>query len=384
MQRTAGRLAWLGGLFLLLAPFAMAQVGNLDGKVTGEDGNPVDGALIKIERTDIKANYQVKTKKDGKYFHAGLPLGTYNVSVEIGGKVADTTTGVRLRFMETTTVDFDLLKAKQRREAAQAAAAAGQLTEEQMKGMSKEEREAAQKAMEAQAKKIKANQDLNKFFNAGMEAKNAKQWDVAVENFTKAGEMAPKEPAVWENLADTYFQQAKTLTGDAKTAGMNKSADTYAKLIAIEPDKANLYNNYALALYAAGRTDDGRAALDKAIQLNPGNAGQYYYNLGVSLLNLGMAQNGEAACDAFAKGAALGGDFPEVYFQNGNCLMNKMTMTADGKAVPAPGTREAFEKYLQLAPNGPNAASAQQSLQVLNTVVDTKYQNPETQRKKVK
>ena len=384
MRRTAGRLAWCSGLFLLLAPFALGQVGSLTGEVTGEDGQPVEGALVKIQRTDIRANYEVKTKKDGKYFHAGLPIGTYDVSVEIGGNVADTRTGVRMKFMDTTTVDFDLLQVKQRREAMEAAAATGQLTEEQLKGLSAEDREKLQKTMDSRAKQIKANQDLNKIFNAAMQAKTAKQWDVAIENFNKATEAAPTQPAVWENLADTYFQQAKTLTGDAKTAGMNKSAETYEKLIALEPDKANIYNNYALALYAAGRTDDGRVALDKAIQLDPTNAGQYYFNLGVSLLNLGMAQNAEAACDAFAKGADLGGTFPEVYFQHGNCLMNKMTMTADGKAVPAPGTKEAFEKYLQLAPNGPNAASAQQSLQVLNTVVDTQYQNPDQQRKRVK
>ena len=38
--------------------------------------------------------------------------------------------------------------------------------------------------------------------------------------------------------------------------------------------------------------------------------------------------------------------------------MSKAQMTADGKVTPAAGTQEAFEKYLPLKPDGPNAESA--------------------------
>ena len=61
---------------LIFASAALAQVSSIEGDVKSEDGTPFKGALVKIERKDIKGHYQVKTKKKGDYFHAGLPLGT--------------------------------------------------------------------------------------------------------------------------------------------------------------------------------------------------------------------------------------------------------------------------------------------------------------------
>ena len=57
-------------LLTLGATAAMAQVGSLQGEVLdGSEG--VVGAKILIERTDIPGNYSVKTKKKGRWFHAG-------------------------------------------------------------------------------------------------------------------------------------------------------------------------------------------------------------------------------------------------------------------------------------------------------------------------
>jgi len=68
--------------FALFALTAMAQQGSMQGDVKGPDGKPLPGAMVKIDRTDIKAHYQVKTDKKGHYFHAGLPYGTYTVSID--------------------------------------------------------------------------------------------------------------------------------------------------------------------------------------------------------------------------------------------------------------------------------------------------------------
>jgi hypothetical protein len=47
-----------------------------------------------------------------------------------------------------------------------------------------------------------------------------------------------------------------------------------------------------------------------------------------------------------------------------------------------PGTREAFEKYLQLKPDGKDADSAKGMLASLSGAVDTSYQNPNANKKK--
>jgi hypothetical protein len=46
-------------------------------------------------------------------------------------------------------------------------------------------------------------------------------------------------------------------------------------------------------------------------------------------------------------------------------------MDPSGKMVPAPGTLEAFQKDLALAPTGPNASAAKDALTALGGTVPT-------------
>jgi hypothetical protein len=56
-------------------------------------------------------------------------------------------------------------------------------------------------------------------------------------------------------------------------------------------------------------------------------------------------------------------------------------MGPDGKVVPAPGTVEALQSYLQLDPNGKYAASAQGMLQSITGSVQTEYKNEKKKKK---
>jgi hypothetical protein len=53
-------------------------------------------------------------------------------------------------------------------------------------------------------------------------------------------------------------------------------------------------------------------------------------------------------------------------------LLGKATLQGD-KTIPAPGTVEAFQKYLEIAPTGPNAQSAKDLLASLGSKVETSY-----------
>ena len=53
----------------------------------------------------------------------------------------------------------------------------------------------------------------------------------------------------------------------------------------------------------------------------------------------------------------------------GLALMGKAQIAADGKVIPAPGTAEAFRKYLALAPAGPNSRAATDLLTTLGSRV---------------
>jgi len=62
---------------------------------------------------------------------------------------------------------------------------------------------------------------------------------------------------------------------------------------------------------------------------------------------------------AFRKAIEADATYAEAYFRLGMCLLAKRT---NGGAW-LEGTQQAFQKYLELKPDGPNAAAARRYLQ---------------------
>jgi hypothetical protein len=81
----------------------------------------------------------------------------------------------------------------------------------------------------------------------------------------------------------------------------------------------------------------------------------------------------DAANVAFDKCLAADPTRAEAYYQKGLNLLAKATIGAGGAQVPAAGTVEAFQKYLELAPAGPNAQNAKDLLTSLGAKVETSY-----------
>ena len=364
---------------LCLAALSFAQITALEGDVKGPDGTPAVKAVVKITRTDIKGSYKCTTDKKGHYFYNGLPLGTYNITVEIDGKEMDGVNGVRSKLGDPTPVNFDLQKVAQERAAQQSrasaagAAGAAPLTKEKERSMSKEEKEAYDKALKERESAMKHNKELNDNFSAGMAAVQAKDFDAAVVAFTKASELDPKQVAVWAQLADAHVSAAAKKTGADFDSEMAKGIEAYGKALELNPGDAATHNNYALALGKAKKFPEMQAELKKAAELDPTKAGQYYYNLGAMLVNAGQS---EPAGEAFKKAIELDPNHAESYYQLGVYLVSKASFAADGKVTPVAGTVEAFQKYLSLAPAGQFAESAKGMLASMDAKVDTSYKNP--------
>ena len=373
MKAIMGKLALLAMSSFLFAGLSMAQTSSLEGDVRGEDGSPLKGALVKIERTDIKGSYKVKTDKKGHYFHTGLPLGTYNLTVEVEGKDRDTVKGVRTRLGDATPVNFDLQRLKAKQQSMQKAAETGKLTKEQSREMTPEQRAEMEKQLKERAEMAKKGKALNDAFNQGMENLKAKQWDASIDGFTKAAEIDPKQHVIWGNLAEAYMGLSATKTGADQEAIYAKAMDAYAKAIELKPDDAAYHNNFALALAKQKKFAEAQAELEKAAQINPTGAGQYYYNLGAVLVNIGQL---EPAGAAFKKAIDADPNYANAQYQYGIYLISKATTTPDGKIVPPAGTKEAFDKYLQLDPNGPFADAAKGMLASMDSTVQTQYKNP--------
>jgi tetratricopeptide (TPR) repeat protein len=241
------------------------------------------------------------------------------------------------------------------------------------RGMSAEQKAALEKTLKEREGQLKQHKELNDAFNLGMTAVAEKQYDQAIRALTKASELGPKELAVWANLADAYMKLAGTKTGPEFDAAAAKGLDAYSKAIDIKPEDAATHNNYALALVQAKKIPEAQAELTKAAQLDPTNAGKYYYNLGAVLTN---ANQSDAAVEAFQKAIAADPNYAEAYYQYGVSLVSKASYGADGKVTPVPGTVEALQKYLALAPTGQFAQPAKDMLTTLSASVDVSYKNP--------
>ena len=364
---------------LALAGFVSAQTGAIEGDIKGPDGKGLKDALVKIERTDIKGNYKVKSDKKGHFFHAGLPLGSYNVHLEVDGKEVDAVKGVRTRMGDPVPVNFDMAAQVARQQAMQKVVeGGGEVTKEVTRDMTPEQKAALEKSVKERSASMQKNKALNDAFNGGMEQMKAGQWDAAAEQFNKAAEMDPKQHVIWAQLADCYSNSAKAKTGAERDATAAKGLEAYTKAIELKPDDASYINNYALALARANKFEQAQQELEKAATLDAPNAGRYFYNLGALLTNAGQL---EPAGVAFKKAVDADPNYADAQYQYGMFLVAKAQLDAKtGKMTFPAGTQQAFEKYLVLKPDGRDAAAAKSMIETMGGTIQTVYTNPDAKK----
>jgi tetratricopeptide (TPR) repeat protein len=374
-------LAQVAAGMAFLAFSALAQITTIEGDVKGTDGKPIQNAQIKITRTDIKGNYDTKTNKKGHYLYMGLPMGKYTIDVIVDGKKVDSVAGVQTRPGDPIPVNFDL-KSNQTENASkqaelQKAVETGQMSKELERSLSPEQKAAMEKQMKDREAQMKKRNELNDSFNQGMAAMQAKQYDQAVTAFQKASEVDPGQQAVWAQLGEAYGKLAEGKTGPDFDTNIGKALEAYQKALELKPDDPASHNNYALALAKAKKFPEMQAELKKAADLDPTNGGKYYYNLGAILVNSG--QN-DAAGEAFKKAIELTPTYADAYYQYGVTLVGKAQIGSDGKVTPVAGTVEAFQKYLELAPNGQWAQSSKDMLTTLGSSVETNFTDPNAKK----
>lgn len=362
-------------LALLFSTACWAQMTTIEGDVIGEDGKPLKDAILKIERKDQKGSYKTKSDKKGHYIHTGLPIGGYTITLEVAGKDVDHADINRTSTSDSSVINFDMkeLAARVAKANAGAATGVGGLSKEEEKKMTPEQKAAYEKNLKDNAAKMAKNKELNDAFNAGVEAQTAKNWEVAITNYEKASQVDPTQHVVWGRLADCYSQVAKAKTGAERDATYEKANAAYVKAIEIKADAPEYHINYAIALANEKKIAEAQVELQKAIALDPTQAGKCYYNLGAVLTNTGQT---EEALTYFKKAIDADPTYADAYYQYGIALMSKVTIGADGKMIAAPGTAEAFNKYLELAPTGPNAQPAKDMLTSLGATIDTGFSKP--------
>jgi tetratricopeptide (TPR) repeat protein len=347
--------------------------GTVKGVCKDVQGNPIVNGVVVYSNLDNGQKYTLKTNKNGEYFSLGLSPGSYQVTLY---KTADDQKAGKELFhfnkfqvhLEENTLDFDLKKEQENQ-------AKGQ-------GLSPEELKKRQEDQAKQQKEQSTVKSLNEKLNAAKTAADAGDYDTAIAAMTEATQMDQTRDLIWFKLGDYYRLSAGKQTDAAeKQKRLDSAVEAYNKAIDLKKGATNdkdpnaaknlaaYYNNLAEAYAKANKVDDAVKTYALAAQTDPSAAGQYYFNTGAVLTNAGKVDD---AIAAFDKVIAADPNKAEAYYWKGVNLIGKATLQGD-KMVAPPGTAEAFQKYLELQPNGTFADPAKQMLASIGASVETGY-----------
>ncbi len=124
---------------------------------------------------------------------------------------------------------------------------------------------------------------------------------------------------------------------------------------------SEIYIGKGNALLKLKRTAEAIELYDHAAGLAT-NTGKAYFNLCAVYYNIGNTKDSSAAC---RKCVQADPNRANAWFVLGSDLFADLPVTPQGKVQASPETREALEKYLALAPDGPHAADVKAMLEML-------------------
>jgi tetratricopeptide (TPR) repeat protein len=357
----------------LSAPLAFTQTtGSVKGTCKDVDGKPIAQAEVEWLSTETGHKYTLKTNSKGEYFSLGIVPGKYNVKLSKDGKELYHLNGISVG-LDETELPFDLKKE-------QAAQASGQgLTPEQAKALKEKQEEVAK--TEAANKVVGT---LNDKLKAAAAASDGGDYEAAIAQLNEANQIDATRDLIWFKLGDAYRMSGPKQTDpDEKKKRYEEAAAAYQKAIDLrtaseteqkEADNskklAYYYNNLADAYAKANKVDDAVASYNKAVALDPAGAGGYLFNVGAVLTNAGRVDD---AIVAFDKVIAADPTKADAYYWKGVNMIGKATLGKDNKMIAPTGTAEAFQKYLELQPNGKLAQPAKDMLASIGATVETGF-----------
>jgi tetratricopeptide (TPR) repeat protein len=357
------------GLACWMAPRASAQEGTISGTVLDLDGKPWPDCPLSLE-SDQGVKTAGKTDSAGRYNISGLKPGTYKILVPLPlQKDPYLAAQVKLAAGQTVPADlnFQELVAKKNPEY-MAQVKKQQEDKTKFSGMKKHFDAGVvflNQERDAKAELSKATPDQRD----ALKAKVTDLSNQAVTEFQEAQKAAPeKDPnqhLFWARMGEAY-----------DLAGRNDEAiNAYKQAIAAKPDNAGYYNNLGNVLARSGKIDEAKAAYEKSAELDPANAALAWRNFGISLYQAGKMQD---AIEPLQKATQADPKNAQAWYLLGACLV----ATADYKQVGdkmevtlKPGTVEAYQKAVELDPNGPYGAQAKQGLEAVQAMtggIDTK------------
>lgn len=317
IRRTVAISVLSVGLGFVALP-ALAQSGQIKGKVTDAQGQPVAGATVSLENTNngTKA-ITTKTDKKGEYIQVGLTPGHYRITATKDAVTVTRETDVHLDML---TFDIKLVPS----------GAPG--------GPPASKEDVAKAKAKAEA--------MTKAFSDGVQLSNEGKNDEAIAKFNEVAAAIP-------NCAECY---ANIGTVQTKAKKYDEAEAAFKKAIEMKPDFAEAYNGLANLYNVQKKFDQAAEAGKKAMELSTSAAGaagaagggnaSASFNQGVILWNANKYAEAKAQFEAAVKADP---NMPDAQYWLGMALVNGGDM---------PGAKPHFEAYLKLAPTGQYAEQA--------------------------
>ena len=374
MQR---KLGFLAGILLMMslgssAPPATAQnFAGLSGTVTDDKGKPVVDFVVVIKSKDMGTTFTLKTDKDGRYKQLGLRPGIYLLTLKPKDKdqaiVQDIPCAVNLDPDNHCDIDLKKLIAGQ---TAEQEAARKKQEEEQKKFESMKDAFMAGQTKTEEADKARAEmQKAPSDQRAAMQPKVNGLYQQALQDFQQAQQAAPeKDP----NLPLVY---QKVGYANEMLGNYDAAIAAYQKSVELKPNSPDYFNSLSLALAKAGRGPEAVQACEKVVSLDQTKGATCWLNLGVVFYNANRLSD---AVEPLKRATAANPNNAQAWYLLGASLVANMTMKTEGdKMIPvlAPGTIEAYQKCIDLDPNGPWGKQAKDGLaqlQAMGPGVETK------------
>jgi tetratricopeptide (TPR) repeat protein len=363
--------------------WAQAAGGSIHGHVINPAGMPLNKGDVRLttdrssEPKDRKFQYTFPIDPNGDYKGTGIAPGNYVVFVMQDNKSLDFNESVVFANGDDKTVNFDMSRA------------------DYLAKMSPEDRKTLEEYKKKNAEIVASNakiQNLNALLTQARSDNKAGNYDAAIKAMQDATSAKPDEGILWITLGDAQLGAADAAAKAAKTAGnasdpavtqkYNDAAASYKKGLELNaaskkpsPEAAAAgYNQLGQTYAKMGNAKDSADAYEMAAKAMPANAAMYYFNEAATLYNAGKLPEAGAAAD---KAIAADPKKADAYYIKGQALIPQATVDPKtNKIVAPPGCVEAYQTYLELAPDGPHAADVKGILEGIGAQVKSSYKAP--------
>jgi tetratricopeptide (TPR) repeat protein len=369
---------------------SMAQQapGSIHGHVNNPAGQPLTAGEVRLttdrsgDEKSRKYAYTFPIDANGDFKGTGITPGSYLAIVFVEGKSIDFIDNVTIASGDDKVANFDMSR------------------KEYTDKMTPEEKKQLEEFKKKNAEVMAGNKqiaNLNTLLTQARADTKAGNFDAAITSMQQATTQKPDEGILWVALGDAQLGAADAAAKTAKAAGKLNDPDVSAKYTAAaasykkaiddnaaakkpNPETAGAaYNQLGQSLAKGGDLKGASDAYEQAAKAQPASAAMYYFNEAATLYNSGKTDEAAVAAD---KAIAADPKRADAYYIKGQSLIQKASVDPKTQKITAPpGTVEAYQTYLELAPEGPRADEVKGILTGIGESVKSTYKAGKTPKK---